>query len=183
MCIFVTNILFLVFRMASVFVTMIGVMLHVILNLPVELDRAAVQAGSSNIRINFRTTLQKIRRLIRGPFIPIALVDRNIKRPVRNALRRNGWTPVNSFQMSNQYQRIQIGIAHTVLYSMNTLQRLYFCNLQMLNIKSKVVHVKKLGEFTKLFNAKFSCYNGPCLHFPPTRESCMNPCVRLFFSP
>lgn len=119
MCIFVTNILFLIFRMASVFITIIYGILCVILDLPVERDRAAVQIGLPDARINFRATLQRIQRLIRVPFLPFAMVNRNMRRPVRDALRRNGWTPVSRFRTrrymrNHPYQRIQIGIALTI---------------------------------------------------------------------
>lgn len=90
-----------------------------LLDVPVELYRAAVQAGLPNARIDFQAALQSVQRLIRVPFLPCAMVNRNMRLPVQGALRRNGWTPVSRFRTrrymrNHPYQRIQIGIALTV---------------------------------------------------------------------
>lgn len=127
MCIFVTNILlFLIFRMAYVYSMRIddGTLL-VILDLPVELDRA--QAGSPDVRsnvridvrINIRATLQMLNTLIQEPFKFCAVVNRSTKGPVRNVLKRNevtllSYTEMRTYMEKYLYQRIQIGIALTV---------------------------------------------------------------------
>ena len=116
---FVTNILlFLIFRMAYVFLMRIddGTLI-VILDLPVELDRA--QAGVPEVRINIRATLRMLQMRIREVFKLYVVVNRSTKRPVRKMLKRNGvtllsYSDMRMYMKNYSYRRIQIGIVHTV---------------------------------------------------------------------
>ena len=115
--------------------------LYVILDLPVELDRA--QAGLPDVRINIRATLQMLQRRIREPFKFCAVVNRSTKGPVRNVLKRNevtllSYTEMRTYMKNYSYQRIQIGIVHTVLYNMKICRDFIFtvCKSSTLNQES-----------------------------------------------
>lgn len=115
--------------------------LYVILDLPVELDRA--QAGLPDVRINIRATLQMLQRQIREPFKFCAVVNRSTKGPVRNVLKRNevtllSYTEMRTYMKNYSYQRIQIGIVHTVLYNMKICRDFIFtvCKCSTLNQES-----------------------------------------------
>ena len=130
MCIFVTNILFLIFRMAYVYLMRIddGTLI-VILDFPAELHRA--QADLPDARINIRATRQRVQRRIREAFKLYVVVNRSTKEPIRNVLRRNGGTLLSYSEMrmymkKYSYRRIRIGIVHTVLYNMKICRDFIF---------------------------------------------------------